>query len=130
MIWALETGIAYRSGRSAPPRIVSGRPSPLRSSKRAPISASGVVTRRIGRRRSEASPVSVARKRWPASRPSRSRVVVPELPQSSVRSGARSRPRLPTVTTWPSRSGEIATPSWRRTRAVDFASSDVSAPPT
>ncbi len=84
LICALETGSSYVSGGSGPPRTVSGSPSPACSVKRAPIRASGTVTRRIGRRRSEASPVSVAAKRCPASRPSSSRVVVPELPQSRV----------------------------------------------
>ena len=41
------------------------------------------MTRRIGRRDSDASPTSVAENGWPASTPASSRIVVPELPASS-----------------------------------------------
>jgi hypothetical protein len=50
------------------------------------------VTRRIGRRRSDPSPVKVAEKRRPAMSPSPRRVVVPELPQSNTPLGRRHGP--------------------------------------
>ena len=55
----------------------------------APMARSGSATRRIGRRRSEASPSRVASTSAPASAPARSRIVVPELAQSSTLSGLR-----------------------------------------
>ena len=47
----------------------------------------------------------------------------------SARSGARNRPRPLIRERSPSRSGEISAPSCRSTRALERASSDVSAPP-
>ena len=58
-------------------------------STRAPIRSSGAITRRIGRRLSEASPVSVVANGCAASTPISSRVVVPELPASSGPAGGR-----------------------------------------
>ena len=57
---------------------------------RAPISVRGRMTRPIGRLESEASPVSRERKGCPARSPVRSRIVVPELPQSMSSAGALS----------------------------------------
>ena len=54
---------------------------------------SGSMTRFIGRRRSEASPVMVGVKGWAARTPASSRVVVPEFCASRAVSGAASRPR-------------------------------------
>ncbi len=65
---------------------------PSVASIRAPIRSSGSITRRIGRRDSEASPTKVVENGVPASTPDRSRIVVPELPQSS---SARRRTELP-----------------------------------
>ena len=89
--------------RSAPQRTSSGgvhrSPWPLTST---PIAWSGRATRSMGRRRSEASPSS----RWApstvATTPHRRRIVVPELPQSSAASLARSRSRPPSTSTMPS----------------------------
>ena len=50
---------------------------------------SGSTTRRTGRRRSEASPVSTESPGTPASTPASSRRLVPELPQSMTSSGSR-----------------------------------------
>ena len=48
----------------------------------APILRSGAITRSIGRRESPASPTSRLSKVCPARSPARSRIVVPEFPQS------------------------------------------------
>jgi len=66
----------------------------------------------------------------PASNPSISRMVVPELPQSSTSAGSRSpsRPTPSTVTTWPSAIGETVTPMARRQAAVLRGSSAGSSP--
>src|SRR5436309_14812432 len=111
--------------RSWPPRIVRGGPSPF-SFISAPICLSGSVTRRIGRRRSDASPVSVASKRWPASTPSMSLAVVPEFPQFKRDAGCENRDAR-TVTRL-SVIDEISAPSCRSTRALLFTSSPVSSP--
>ena len=50
------------------------------------------MTRRIGRRDSDASPISVVVNGCPASTPASRRIVVPELPASS---GAGRRTELP-----------------------------------
>ena len=55
---------------------------------RAPIAVSGSITRRIGRRRSDSSPVTVVRNGRPARSPASRRIVVPELPASSGTDGA------------------------------------------
>ena len=76
------------------PRIVrGGRPSVISMS--APIEARGEAIRPIGRPEREASPTRVLSKGRPAKTPASSRIVVPELPQSSGPSAARSpsRPR-------------------------------------
>ena len=103
-----ETSIGSRSGDSS-------------SRKRAPISASGAVMRRIGRLRSDASPVSTDANGRDASRPIINREVVPLLPQSSGCDGARhaSIPR-PRTTISPASSGGAGTsqPSARSTDAV------------
>ncbi len=94
----------------------SPRPSML-----APISRSGVASRRIGRRVSEASPSSVVSNGCPASSPVSRRMVVPELPQSSA-CAAACRPRKPTPTTRacaPAASTSMLTPSAASARAVD-----------
>src|SRR6185436_8953319 len=92
----------------------------------APICLSGSVTRRIGRLRSEASPVSVAVNLWPPRMPSMSRAVVPELPQLRRVLGAVSR--APDTVTFVSLIVETSAPSWRSTRAVLFTSPPVSNP--
>src|SRR5438034_8707347 len=69
------------------------------------MARSGSVTRRIGRRRSDASPVRVAANGWPARMPSMSRAVVPELPQLRRDAGCEMREAW-TVTLPPSRTEE------------------------
>ena len=59
----------------------------------APIRSSGVITRFIGRRRSELSPVIVARNGCAARMPASMRIVLPELPASSIAFGG-CRPRI------------------------------------
>ena len=104
---------------------------PSRPRTSAPIEANGWPTRRIGRRRSEASPSSTKwRPSRPANRPSISRIVVPELPQSSTSAGScnPSRPTPSTVTMPPSVIGLMLTPMARRQAAVLRGSSAGSSP--
>ena len=54
---------------------------------------------------------------------------MPELPQSRRDVGRRKRRRPRSVTSVSGRSGLTSAPSWRSTRALDRASSEVSAPP-
>ena len=110
---------------SAPPRTRSGgKTSPgaagsARPSTVAPIRRSGSATRRIGRRVSEASPTSSVSNGRPASRPISSRMVVPELPQSSG-PRRRGRPAKPTPRTRASSPAiSMSTPSARSAAAVD-----------
>ena len=65
---------------------------------RAPIRRKGLATRPIGRRDSDGSPVSVVANGRPAKRPQKSRMVVPELPQSSS-AWAWRRPENPRPST-------------------------------
>ena len=62
-----------------------------RASIDAPIARSGSTTRAIGRRRSDSSPSSTERNGRPASRPVSTRIVVPELAQSTTPSGSAQR---------------------------------------
>ena len=100
------------------------RPGPPCPSIRAPIARSGPSTRRIGRLRSEASPSSVHPTRAPATSPSRSRMLVPLLPQSSTAAGARKPPGPTprTVAVPGASSSPIETPSARRHAAVERTS--------
>ena len=75
--------------------------------KSAPISDSGSITRPIGRRDSEASPVKVAVIGWLATRPISSRVEVPELPMSSACRGLEQ----------PADADAVDAPARRRRRA-------------
>ncbi len=70
-------------GKTSPGRAGSTRPSTV-----APMRRSGSATRRIGRRVSDASPPRSVSNGRPASRPMSSRMVVPELPQSSAPAAA------------------------------------------
>ena len=110
---------------SAPPRTRSGgktspgRAGSTRPSTVAPMRRSGSATRRIGRRVSEASPTSSVSNGRPASRPISSRIVVPELPQSSAPAAA-VRPAKPTPWTRASSpASTMSTPSARSAAAVD-----------
>ena len=66
----------------------------------APISVSGAMTRRIGRRVSDASPMMVVRNGCAAASPDSSRIVVPELAASTGPAAAvrpwRPRPVIST----------------------------------
>ena len=82
-----ETWDTARSGRvprtARGRRVASARPTTV-----APIPTSGSVTRPIGRRRRDSSPVSIVQNGWPARTPRSSRAVVPELPQSITSPGS------------------------------------------
>ena len=80
--WALGTFGLNTMGWSVVPCTVSGA-WPSTASMRAPISPSGSMTRRMGRRESDSSPIMVAVKGWAARIPASMRIVVPELPASS-----------------------------------------------
>ena len=107
--------------------------------KIAPISWSGSVTRRMGRLRSEASPVSTAPTPAPARMPKSKRAVVPEFPQSRMGSSApepertapspaRPTPRTRVTASGVSDRGGMGTPSNRSTEAVDWQSSPTKRP--
>ena len=61
LTWAEATGRAYSmgSGSAAPLTVIGNRP-PSRPVNLAPMRSSGAVTRPMGRRQSDASPVKVA----------------------------------------------------------------------
>ena len=100
-------------------------------STRAPISASGSATRRMGLRISVSSPTSSLAKDCPASRPMSRRMAVPALPQSSGTDGAcnPSRP-TPWTVTRPDSGPSIRTPIARNTLRVDRASAPSRKPVT
>ena len=93
------TGVVYctGSGFAAPVSVIGSRP-PRRPRASAPNSASGSVTRPIGRPRRLASPVKVAVMSVVAIAPMTSRTPVPELPWSITSSGSR-KPPTPTPST-------------------------------
>ena len=112
-----RAGARWRAARV--PWIVSGG-WPSVASMRAPIRSSGSITRRIGRRDSDASPISVAVNGWPARTPASRRIVVPELPASSGPAGERSCPKpRPSRVTVPSARSSTSTPSPRRQASVE-----------
>ena len=113
-------GARASSRAGGPPVIVSGAWPSVVSSV-APIARSGAATRSSGRRRSESSPVSVARKGRPASGPASIRIVEPELPASSTASGAR-QPRSPPWITTSEPSRASVTPRPRRQASVEAQS--------
>ena len=83
---------------TCPPWMRSGGTPPSSVSMRAPILASGTVTRRIGRLLSEASPINTLSKRCAASKPASKRIPVPALPQSSG-AALGCKPSMPTPCT-------------------------------
>jgi hypothetical protein len=85
----------------------------------APRDRNGPRTRIIGRRLNDSSPCKILLKFCAASRPARSRMVVPELPQSSDVPGT-PKPNRPTpLTIAHEPSIVIATPIARSALAVD-----------
>jgi len=85
LTWALATGLVNRRPCRREPVMRSGAVEP---SMRAPISRKGSVTRAIGRRERDSSPVRVAVSPGTAERmPQRNRMVVPLLPQSRGKAG-------------------------------------------
>jgi hypothetical protein len=96
---ALGTGTVYCTGRGfAAPTSTSGSRPPRRPWACAPNSASGSVTRPMGRDRRLASPLKVALRSEVAIAPMINRTPVPELPQSITSSGSR-KPPTPTPCT-------------------------------
>ena len=124
------TGKRYSIGSgSLVPMTASGRRPPSRPTKRAPIARSGVVTRAIGRRHSDSSPVKKLVKGWVATSPIKRRAPVPELPRSSTASGSASPPSpTPCMVHAPSALRSIGTPRRRSARAVLSTSSPSSKP--
>jgi hypothetical protein len=100
---------------------------------RAPIRSSGTITRRIGRRCSDSSPVMDVVKGCAARMPASIRMVLPELPASSTADDAR-RPRMPrpaTVIWRPPASSPVcwmSTPRARRQAMVEAQSPPVEYP--
>ncbi len=113
------------------PMIASGMRPPSRAMMRAPMRSSGAVTRAIGRRRSEASPVKKLVMGWLATSPIRRRAPVPELPRSSMSCGSARPPRpMPSITQRPSSPRAMPAPSARMAAAVRSTSSPSSSPLT
>ncbi len=108
--------------------VIGSRP-PERPTARAPNSASGSVTRAIGRLVRLASPVKVATMGEVAIAPMIRRTPVPELPQSITWSGS-AKPPTPTPCTCqvPSPSRVTSAPSARIALAVSSTSSPSSSP--
>ena len=120
--WALATFRSWWAPVSRFPRITSGGTrSPSRAVMSAPMRRSGSTTRRTGRRRSEASPVSTESPGSPASTPASSRSEVPELPQSMTSSGSTSASAGVTITSPPS--SRTVAPSFATALRVAWTSS-------
>ena len=89
----------------------------------APILPSGAITRSIGRRESLASPTSRLSKVCPARSPARSRMVVPEFPQSISFFGGVSTRFFPCTISVSGSGCSILTPKVRRAFTVCMQSS-------
>ena len=122
LVWAAASGVRA-------PFIVTGRRPPSRLVIWAPMSASGSVTRAIGRMLSDSSPQNVAVMGKPATTPMSNLTPVPELPRSSGCVGD-CRPAVPTPSTTqlPSSSRVMVTPSARIALPVALTSSPSSRP--
>ena len=118
--------------RSPPPRMTSGAREPsCRPVTWAPIRCNGSTMRRIGRERSEASPVSTDRNGCAASSPESNRIEVPLLPASRMSDGSSSVGPLPTTVYSPGLlPSVISTPMPRRQAMVDITSSPLERPVT
>ncbi len=125
--WAEAIGSRYRMRFSPPPLSVRGSRPPSRPRWVAPINSSGSRIRRMGRLRSEASPVKVVRIGKPAAAPMMSRAPVPELPQSMTLSGSASPPR-PITRQRPGPRRSTSAPNARMASAVRSTSSPSSRP--
>src|SRR3984885_7204308 len=80
------------ASRAAPVICNGGLPS--REEICAPMAESGLITRSIGRRESDSSPIISLVKDWPETIPLNIRIVEPEFPQSSALDGEMSdKPR-------------------------------------
>ncbi len=130
LTWADAIGSRYSIGTAGQaPRTISGRRSPGEVVNSAPMRDKGSVTRRIGRRESDASPMKVAVTAWLATSPISSRVEVPELPISSALAGCSSPPTpTPLTIHTPSSRRTISAPMARSAPAVAWTSSPSSRP--
>ena len=123
---AEATGVSTRRPPcTSPPWITIGGsvPSAL-AVMSTPSSRSGATMRPMGRLLSEPSPLSTLSSGSPASTPAISRIVVPELPQSSTPSGSVSAPRPAPCTISAPSTSSMRTPSARRQPIVAPMSSD------
>ena len=114
---------------SLAPVTASGNRPPCLHTKRAPNCSSGPITRCIGRRRNDASPVRNAVRSWLASNPTNNRAPVPALPMSSTSAGS-AKPPTPTPSTCqtPSARRSTCAPKARMAWAVARMSSPSSRP--
>ncbi len=124
-----NSGVTSTGRGLAAPVIVSGRrPVPL-SSICAPVCASGCVTRAIGRRDRDASPVNSADMPAPAMTPIIRRAPVPELAKSSARAGVLRPPGPhPMTSQTPPPKFDTSAPNWRMASAVASTSSPSNRP--
>ncbi|CAA7613140.1 conserved hypothetical protein [Candidatus Terasakiella magnetica] len=115
----------------AVPITAMGRRPPSRLMNRAPIRVSGSEIRRMGRERSDASPVKKVVKGWLATNPISRRAPVPELPMSRMSAGS-IRPPIPRPNSRhePSAQRSTSAPRARIQAAVRSTSSPSSRPVT
>src|ERR1700682_672200 len=125
--WALGTESTCRRPCNRVPVTVSGA-RPSCDSILAPMVRSGSTTRAIGRRRSDVSPSKVADTQLPARRPSISRMVVPELAQSSGPCGGGNDLQPPPWTRGVPPGGSVVAPRLRRQATVAATSSPSGSP--
>ena len=121
--WALATGETWRIGSSGRlPAIASGsRAPPLPPERRArPSASSGSITRSMGRRRSDSSPVSTVTNGWPARTPTRRRAIVPAVAAVHDVAGLGAGPPSPTpwITKCPGPFRATSAPSAATARSV------------
>ena len=128
MIWAEATVWTWSMADSPPPVTATGSRSPASCQlNRAPIAASGPVTRFIGRFRRLASPSKSVVIGYPAAAPISRRTPVPALPQSMTPVGCVNPPCPVTrQRPWPRRS--TVAPKASTARAVARMSSPSSRP--
>ena len=115
-----QAGLDLRAGHgdrvvmpcSRPPEIRSGAQSSVATIS-APILRSGSITRFMGRRESDSSPISSLVKGCAATMPDSMRMVEPELPQFRALLGACNSGPMPSMMTAPSSSRSTVQPKAR-----------------
>ncbi len=117
-----HSGSECRADRRRQSPVAPGR-CPFCCGSLAPIKPSGSMMRCIGRWRNDESPSNLLLKGCPAKSPDNSRIVVPELPQSTGLPGAQSPSQPFPSTHKPSPSRNISTPIWRKALTVRELSS-------